>query len=122
MLIVVLLTTFIAGFCLLTPEELKLLGKHIAGGAAYVSNFVLWQEAGYFDQSAVLKPLLHLWSLGVEVQFYIVWPLLLWTIYKSRLNFLTTTVVFTVASFVLCMRGVSRDATATFFAPWTRVW
>ena len=121
-LIVVLLTTLAAGFCLLTPEELKMLGKHVVGGAAYVSNIVLWKEAGYFDQSAVFKPLLHLWSLGVEEQFYIVWPLLLWLLYKSRLNFLTATLVFTAVSFVLCMWGISRHATATFFAPWTRVW
>ncbi len=121
-LIVVLLTTLAAGFLLLTPDELKLLGKHVAGGAAYVSNIVLWQEAGYFDQSAALKPLLHLWSLGVEEQFYIVWPVLLWLLYKSRLNFLTAIVLFALVSFILCMKGVSRDATAAFYAPWTRVW
>ncbi len=121
-LIVVLLATLAAGFLLLTPDELKLLGKHVAGGAAYVSNLVLWKEAGYFDQSAVLKPLLHLWSLGVEEQFYIVWPVLLWLLYKSRLNFLTMTGLFAVVSFVLCMKGVTRNPTAAFYAPWMRVW
>ena len=121
-LIVVLLVTLAAGFLLLTPDELKLLGKHVAGGAAYVSNLVLWKEAGYFDQSAVLKPLLHLWSLGVEEQFYIVWPVLLWLLYKSRLNFLTMTCLFAVVSFVLCMKGVTRNPTAAFYAPWMRVW
>ena len=121
-LIVVLLATLAAGFLLLTPDELKLLGKHVAGGAAYVSNLVLWREAGYFDQSAVLKPLLHLWSLGVEEQFYIVWPVLLWLLYKSRLNFLTMTCLFAMVSFVLCVKGVTRNPTAAFYAPWMRVW
>ncbi len=121
-LIVVLLATLAAGLLLLTPDELKLLGKHVAGGATYVSNLVLWKEAGYFDQSAVLKPLLHLWSLGVEEQFYIVWPVLLWLLYKSRLNFLTMTCLFAVVSFILCLKGVTRHPTAAFYAPWMRVW
>ena len=100
-LIVVLMSVLTAGFLLLTPDELKMLGKHIAGGAGCVSNFVLWSEAGYFDKTASLRSLLHLWSLGVEEQFYIVWPLLLAFLYKARLNFLTMTLAFTLASFSL---------------------
>ena len=121
-LIVVLLSAMTAGFLLLTPAELKALGKHIAGGAGYISNFVLWREAGYFDRAATLKPLLHLWSLGVEEQFYIVWPLLLWLFYKARLNFLWAAGIFAAASFALCMYVVLQNPTAAFYAPWTRVW
>jgi peptidoglycan/LPS O-acetylase OafA/YrhL len=72
------MTCFILGWFVLLANEFKQLGKHIAAGANFLSNFVLWNEAGYFDNLAETKPLLHLWSLGIEEQFYIVWPLILW--------------------------------------------
>jgi peptidoglycan/LPS O-acetylase OafA/YrhL len=81
-LLVVLLASFILGWHVLLADEFKQLGKQIAGGAGFVSNFILWRESGYFDNAAETKPLLHLWSLGIEEQFYFAWPLLLWTAFK----------------------------------------
>ena len=66
---------FIFGWFALLPTEYKDIGKHMAGAAGFVSNFLLWQESGYFDVVSENKPLLHLWSLGVEEQFYIAWSL-----------------------------------------------
>ena len=63
---------FAAGWFVLLADEYKQLGKHIAGAAGFVSNLLFWQESGYFDNAADTKPLLHLWSLGIEEQFYIV--------------------------------------------------
>jgi peptidoglycan/LPS O-acetylase OafA/YrhL len=77
-LILVLVFCFIFGWFTLLAHEYMQLGKHISSGAGFISNLVLWNEAGYFDNDAITKPLLHLWSLGLEEQFYIVWPLLLW--------------------------------------------
>lgn len=75
-LLLVIAASFALGWLLLQPAEFKLLGKHILSGAIFASNFVYWQEAGYFDAAADTKILLHLWSLAVEEQFYVVWPLL----------------------------------------------
>ena len=100
-LILVLATCYVAGWFLLTAEELKQLGKHIAGGAGFISNFILQNESGYFDVAAEQKPLLHLWSLGIEEQFYIVWPLLLGLAWKYHHynNFLRITLSIAVVSF-----------------------
>ena len=68
----VLFSCLVFGWLALTADELNQLGKHIAAGAGFISNLVLWSEAGYFDNSAETKPLLHLWSLGIEEQFYLV--------------------------------------------------
>ena len=72
-LLVVLFAAYIAGWFTLLADEYGQLGQHIAAGAAFISNFVLWGESGYFDNSAHTKPLLHLWSLGIEEQFYILY-------------------------------------------------
>lgn len=121
-LTLVLVTCFTFGWFSLLPDEFKQLGKHIAAGAGFVSNFVLWSEAGYFDNSTETKPLLHLWSLGIEEQFYIVWPLLLCMAWKRKLNILVMTCFFAAASFLLNVNGVKHDSVATFFSPLTRVW
>lgn len=121
-LLLVLIACFAFGWFTLLADEYKQLGKHIAAGAGFLSNFILWNEAGYFDNSAETKPLLHLWSLGIEEQFYIVWPLLLWFAWKRKFNLLTITVVVAVATFILNLKGVKQDMVATFYSPQTRFW
>ena len=67
-LAVVLATVLIVGAFVLLNDEYQQLGKHIAAGSGFVANLALWRESGYFDNSAATKPLLHLWSLGIEEQ------------------------------------------------------
>lgn len=76
-LVVVLATLLGVGWFLLLADEYAAVGKHTAAGAGFIANIAFFQEAGYFDASAKFKPLLHLWSLGIEEQFYLVWPALL---------------------------------------------
>ncbi len=121
-LVVVLVACLLAGRFLLSTAEFALLGKHVAGGSGFVSNLLLWGESGYFDGSAEGKPLLHLWSLGIEEQFYIFWPLLLWATWKRNVNLLATTAVIALASFALNVYGVGHDRVATFYSPLTRYW
>ena len=70
-LVLVLVGTYVAGWFILFPWEFRQLGKHLVAAALFVSNFALVQEAGYFDAAFQTKPLLHLWSLAIEEQFYI---------------------------------------------------
>lgn len=121
-LLFVLLASYTFGWFVLLGDEYKQLGKHIAGGAGFVSNFILWNESGYFDNAAMTKPLLHLWSLGIEEQFYIIWPLLLWVTWKQCINFLVITISLAVISFLLNISNVKADAVATFYSPQTRFW
>lgn len=121
-LLVVLIACFAFGWFALLADDYKQLGKHMAAGAGFASNIVLWNESGYFDKAAETKPLLHLWSLGIEEQFYIVWPLLLWFAWKSRFNLLAMTFSVVAVSFVLNVRGIRTDAVAAFYSPQTRFW
>ena len=73
-LIVVMAVTYVLGWFVLLPDDFSLLGKNIAAGVAFVSNLFQLTQLGYFAPDANENPLLHLWSLGIEEQFYIFWP------------------------------------------------
>ena len=105
---------------ILLPSELTSLAKNAIASAFFGANFMLLSEAGYFDIAAHLKPLLHLWSLGIEEQFYLIWPLALWlTPRKWRGSMIA--VVITV-SFALNVALVRSHPQATFYLPLTRAW
>lgn len=76
-LLCVLSTVSLASLFYMYDEEYKKLGRHVAAASVFSSNMILWSEVGYFDEASHLKPLLHLWSLGIEEQFYIFWPIFL---------------------------------------------
>lgn len=120
-LVVVLLATYAMGWFSLYGDEYRELGRHIVAGAGFVSNWASWTEAGYFDQAAEAKPLLHLWSLGVEEQFYIVWPLVLWTAYRARRVGWACGFIG-LASFAFNVALVSHHPSAAFYWPVTRMW
>jgi peptidoglycan/LPS O-acetylase OafA/YrhL len=121
-LAIVLLATGVFGWFALRADELSQLGKHIAAGAGFVSNLVLWSESGYFDAAAETKPLLHLWSLGIEEQFYFFFPIILWLAWKAKLNLLKVTVFVASASFLWNIFQYNNDTTALFYSPQTRFW
>jgi peptidoglycan/LPS O-acetylase OafA/YrhL len=111
----VLASCAVAGWYLLPEGAYAELGKHIAGGAGFVANLVLWKEAGYFDSASDTKPLLHLWSLGIEEQFYFVWPFVLWAAWRRRWNLLLVTATVLLASFCANVAIVGIDAVANFY-------
>ena len=110
------------GFVALTPLELAQLGKHVFFGAGFLSNIVLWSESGYFDSAATYKPLLHLWSLGIEEQFYILWPALLWLAFRLKAKMGRLLAVLFLASFTINVALSITDISADFYLPVSRFW
>lgn len=121
-LILVIVSSLIFGWLALFSEELRQLGKHVASGAAFSINLVLVGESGYFDTTADMKPMLHLWSLAVEEQFYIVWPLVLWLAWRRGLNLIWITLLVAIASFYFNVRYAPSNPTEVFFWPFGRFW
>jgi len=119
-LLIVLLASLGVGWLVLWSAEYQSLAKSIAAGAGFVANVLLYSEAGYFDLASHEKPLLHLWSLGVEEQFYLVWPTLLLLVNQYRLLWLP--ILLGLASMVLCVMVTSTHQEAAFYLPAYRFW
>jgi peptidoglycan/LPS O-acetylase OafA/YrhL len=118
-LVVVLIAVLAGGWFLLLPTEYVEAGWGILGGAAFISNVVLWYQTGYFDVTAAVKPLLHLWSLGIEEQFYVIWPLLLWAAYRWRLHLGAMIAGLFAGSFILMLQWPQTQA---FYLLPSRFW
>jgi peptidoglycan/LPS O-acetylase OafA/YrhL len=123
-LLLVLAATIAFGWVALLPADFESLGLQIAAGAGFASNLLLWRETGeYFATSAELKPLLHLWSLGVEEQYYLLWPLLLFVLRSDRRHRIMWLIVALWAtSFALSIYLVERRPIAAFYLPQSRFW
>lgn len=122
-LFAMLLATSLAGILLLMPEDYKAFSKSIVGAALSASNFVFWQESGYFEGPSELKPLLHTWSLAIEEQFYVVFPIILIGAYSlARAHLKSILVGITILSFALSIWGVKNHPEAAFFLLPFRAW
>lgn len=121
-LLLVMTAVLAFGWISLFADEYELLGKHTSGGAGFISNLMLWGESGYFDKETELKPLLHLWSLGIEEQFYLLWPLLLVFFRQRKSSFLWVTVAIAVVSFAINIYWVSDHSESAFYLPVSRFW
>src|SRR4030081_3288146 len=87
-LIVVLAATLVLGWVWMLPAPYAQLSSDVFASAAFFANIALLLQSGYFDIESAKKPLLHLWSLGIEEQFYLLWPLLLMLVARSRISIL----------------------------------
>ena len=124
-LFAVLLVTTIFVYLIFLPTDMESYGKSLAASLAFGSNILFWSEAGYFEKSALLKPLLHTWSLGVEEQFYIFFPLIALVLFKYFSKFAASIVVIgAVFSFllnVIIIYQFDHHQTAFFMLP-MRAW
>lgn len=121
-LLIVLTTTFSVGWVTFSAGEFSQLGKHIAGGAGFISNLLLLNESGYFDVGGEFKPLLNLWSLGIEEQFYIFWPLILALTWRFRCKFIYVVLLALISSFLLNLHLSGSNPVANFYLPFSRFW
>src|SRR5436189_3337365 len=119
-LIVVLCTTLAMGWFWMLPQAFTQLGSDTFASAAFLANIALLLQSGYFDVESVKKPLLHLWSLGIEEQFYLFWPLLLMLAARFRAGIMAMAAMLGIASFLLNVAWIGSDPIATFYLPFTR--
>ena len=121
-LVLVIGFSLFVGWHALLPSEFLLLGKHVVASTLFTENFRLWREAGYFDISTSLKPLMHLWSLAIEEQFYLVFPPAVWLIWRLRLNLLGFVLLVFAISFAFYLHDFARKPIAAFLSPKARFW
>jgi peptidoglycan/LPS O-acetylase OafA/YrhL len=122
-LFVVVTTTLPVAWILLPPTDLEQFWRSLVALSAFSSNILFWQESGYFDSAAELKPLLHRWSLAVEEQYYLLFPLsllMLWRLGQRRLIVLLSLVA--ASSLALAEWGTLHKPLAAYFLLPTRGW
>ena len=125
-LILVVSCVWIVGWFRAAPTQFRDIGGGLLGNSYFTVNFWLLRLAGvggYFGADSATKPLLHLWSLSIEEQFYIVWSVLLLVAFRLRRNLLPAVIAgIFLASLAACVILTPIDPIAAFYLPWTRGW
>jgi peptidoglycan/LPS O-acetylase OafA/YrhL len=123
-LLIVLITALIFGVMNLEPTSLTTLGKEIFASGLFLQNFWLASQIGYFDVASFEKPLLHLWTLSIEEQFYLIWPLILWYLnkFKAEKSFFLVFGLMTIFLLVTLVKSYFNPQNSDYYLPWMRVW
>jgi len=121
----VLAVTLVLGSTLLHDQEFRQLAKHVFAASLYLNNWVLSIEKGYFDIGSEYKPLLHLWSLSIEEQFYLLWPgLLVLTSRRISSDLSKSSIIAGIflISLGACLVQTYTHPIGAFYSPHTRIW
>lgn len=121
-LIITLAMVLIFGWISLIAIDYKIAGREVFTGAGFFSNIRYMHDGSYFDLSQHFKPLLNLWSLGVEEQFYVLWPIILVGSIYFKTRIFAFTIVLAIASLLLSLKISGVDVNEAFYSPWTRFW
>ncbi|MGC1460000.1 MAG: acyltransferase family protein [Steroidobacteraceae bacterium] len=121
-LLVVIATSLLVGWVCLLPYDLRELSEEACASAVYVVNFLLWHQSGYFDVGATTKPLLHLWSLAIEEQFYLLWPAFLLLANWCRRRVDLGILGILIASLLVNLITIQDDQATAFYFPVSRLW
>jgi peptidoglycan/LPS O-acetylase OafA/YrhL len=120
---VVILAIIAGGWFFFLPDDFVSVGKTVVAQALLMSNLFFALHTGYFEDASDTKPMLHMWSLAVEEQFYVLFPLFLVLVARSKkLSVFWLTAALAVASFALSIAGTYLNQDATFFILPTRAW
>lgn len=121
-LLAMLVAIYILGWFWFLQGDYKSLGKHIFGGSFFISNILLWRESGYFDSNSAYKPLLHLWSLGIEEQFYLFWPILLTLFARTKKGLYLTGTIILIISLAISIYTMHSATGENYYSPLSRCW
>lgn len=114
-LLAVIAASYLTAFILFSPSDFKPMSGSVVYALTGISNIFFWLESGYFDAASTLKPLLHTWSLGVEIQFYVIWPVVLILITKVTRKPLLPVLAITVLGAAAAIYYLNKDASGAFF-------
>lgn len=124
-LLCLILILTIAGFFFYLPEDFKLNQKNAAGSILFISNILYWKNSSYFDPASDTNIFLHTWSLSVEWQFYLLYPIVVYLLskfFKTNRSFLIILLIATVIIAILSIRLTAINSTASFYLFPTRSW
>lgn len=113
--------TFVTSTLVLLPSDFEPFSRSAIASLFSFSNFIFWAESGYWDVSSEIKPLLHTWSLGVEEQFYLIWPLAILALIRLKIQLSRTLLVLTVLGIGLCYYYSLKDLSGAFYLLPSRV-
>jgi peptidoglycan/LPS O-acetylase OafA/YrhL len=117
-----LLVTTVVASAILMPVDFKSFCGSLIATALFSSNFFFWLKSGYFDPSAETAPLLHTWSLAVEEQYYVIFPIVMMLLADRLKYWRTVLAVLFCISLGVSIVELRHDATGAFYLPWSRMW
>ncbi|HBQ8754192.1 TPA: acyltransferase [Klebsiella quasipneumoniae] len=120
-LIITLLGVMFLSWFLLSTKEHSVTLRHVIFSSLFAENFLLWSEDGYFDKASIFKPTLHIWSLSIEEQFYIFWPLIIAFLVKRECE-VKGIVLFILLSFSVNIYDIWNHPAAAYYSPLGRSW
>ncbi len=122
-LALVVVATLAVGAWVMVPGHFEDLGKSVAAQPLLVANFLFWRESGYFDTASEFQPLLHTWSLAVEEQFYLFFPVVMMLVLKGGERCARLVVIaFIAISLAWCLYATPRFPSASFYLIPSRIW
>jgi peptidoglycan/LPS O-acetylase OafA/YrhL len=118
-----LAATLPVAYAFLNPADLRDYAKSLLGSVLFLANITSYLQSGYFDAASDIKPLMHLWSLAIEEQYYVFFPLFLTLLWPLRLiNISIAIVIFSAFSLIFAELKLDKDASAAFFYLHSRAW